>query len=101
MLKLERALVSRLVCRFRSRAVVELENLALVATHNSVCSVNIGVLRRPPYRGCHAYDPVRNGFSGLLPVSASSLSGTGGARSQTSGGRSPSAADRPSEAWSR
>ena len=29
MLKLERALVSRLVCRFRSRAVVELENLAL------------------------------------------------------------------------
>src|ERR1700685_267245 len=29
MLKLERALVSRLVCRFRSRTVVELENLAL------------------------------------------------------------------------
>src|ERR1700691_3750764 len=29
MLKLERAPVSRLVCRFRSRAVVELENLAL------------------------------------------------------------------------
>ena len=29
MLKLERLIVSRLVCRFRSRAVVELENLAL------------------------------------------------------------------------
>ena len=29
MLKLERSIVSRLVCRFRSRAVVELENLAL------------------------------------------------------------------------
>lgn len=28
-LKLERLIVSRLVCRFRSRAVVELENLAL------------------------------------------------------------------------
>src|ERR1035441_1472436 len=27
--KLERSIVSRLVCRFRSRAVVELENLAL------------------------------------------------------------------------
>jgi hypothetical protein len=29
MLKLVRSIVSRLVCRFRSRAVVELENLAL------------------------------------------------------------------------
>jgi putative transposase len=29
MLKLERSIVSRLVCRFRGRAVVELENLAL------------------------------------------------------------------------
>jgi hypothetical protein len=29
MLKLERSIVSRLVCRFRSRAVVELENIAL------------------------------------------------------------------------
>ena len=29
MLKLERSIISRLVCRFRSRAVVELENLAL------------------------------------------------------------------------
>src|SRR5271168_3366715 len=29
MLKLERSIVSRLVCRFRSRAAVELENLAL------------------------------------------------------------------------
>jgi hypothetical protein len=73
----------------------------LVATHDSVCSVNIGVLRRPPYCGRHAYDPVCNGFSGLLPVSASSLAGTGVARSQTSGGRSPSAATGPSEAWSR
>ena len=43
----------------------------VVATHNSVCSENIGVLRRPPYRGRHASDPVGNGFSGLLPVSAS------------------------------
>ena len=53
------------------------KNLALpVATHNSVCSVNSGVLRRPPYRGRHAYDPVGNGFSGLLPVSASGFLGT-------------------------
>ena len=73
----------------------------VVATHNSVCSENIGVLRRPPYRGRHASDPVGNGFSGLLPVSASGLSGTGGPGSQTSGGRSPSAAARPSVAWSR
>src|ERR1017187_409503 len=29
MLKFERSIVSRLVCRFRSRAAVELENLAL------------------------------------------------------------------------
>jgi len=43
----------------------------VVATHNSVCSENIGVLRRPPYRGRHASDPVGNGFFGLLPVSAS------------------------------
>ena|SRR5208282_1611004 len=57
-----------------------------VAAHNSVCPKNIGVLRRPFYRGQHAYDPVRNAFSGLLPVSASGLSGTGGAGSQTSGG---------------
>ena len=76
-------------------------SLAPVATHNSVCSVNIGVLRRPFYRGRHAYDPVRNGLSGFLPVSASGLAGTGGAGSQTSGGRSPSAAARPGVASSR
>src|SRR5271154_5753811 len=72
-----------------------------VTTHNSVCSINIGVLRRPFYRSRHAHDSVRDGFAGLLPVSASSLSGTGGARSQTSGGRSPSAAAPPSVASSR
>src|SRR5271154_553471 len=72
----------------------------VVTTHNSVCSVNIGVLRRPFYRSRHAHDSVRDGFVGLLPVSASSLSGTGGAGSETSGGRSPSAAARPSVAWS-
>src|SRR5271167_1848756 len=49
----------------------------------------------------HAYDPVRNGLSGFLPVSASGLSGTGGAGSQASGGRSPAAAARPSVASSR
>ncbi len=47
----------------------------VVATHNSVCSVNIGVLRRPFYRGWHANDPVRDSFSGLLSVSASGLLG--------------------------
>ena len=71
-----------------------------VAAHNSVCSKNIGVLRRPPYRGRHPYDPVRNGFSGLLPVSASGLSGTGGVGPQASVDRPPSAAARPSVAWS-
>src|SRR5208282_2386411 len=75
--------------------------LKVVATHNSVCSVNIGVLRRLFYRGRHAYDAVRDGFAGLLPVSASRLSGTGGTRSQASGGRSPSTAARPSVASSR
>src|SRR5260370_27282066 len=72
-----------------------------VTTHNSVCSVNIGVLRRPFYRSRHAHDSVRDDFAGLLPVSASSFSGTGGARSQTSGGRSPSAAAPPIVASSR
>jgi hypothetical protein len=70
----------------------------VVATHNSVYGENFGVLRRTPYRGRHAYDPVGNGFSDLLPVSASGLSGTGGSGSATSGGRSPSAAARPSVA---
>lgn len=78
-----------------------LYEMMAVAAHNSVCSLNIGVLRRPSNRGRHAYDPVRNGFSSLLPVSASGLSGTGGAGSETSGGCSPSAEARPSVAWSR
>src|SRR5208282_537620 len=34
------------------------EECGLVAAHNSVCSENIGVLRRPFYGGRHAYDPV-------------------------------------------
>jgi hypothetical protein len=47
-----------------------------VAAHNAICEVNIGVLSRPPYRCRHAFDSVRDGFGGLLPVSASSLLGT-------------------------
>jgi len=47
-----------------------------VAAHNSVWPENIGVLRRPFYRGRHVYNPVRDSFSGLLPVSASGLLGT-------------------------
>ena len=72
-----------------------------VAAHNSVCCVNIGILCRPPYRGRDAYDPIRDRFSGLLPVSSSGLSGTGGVGSETSGGCSPPAAARSSVAWSR
>ena len=59
-----------------------------VPAHNSVCPENIGVLGRPFYHGRHANDPFRDHFSGLLPVSASGLSGTGGAGPQASGGRS-------------
>ena len=49
---------------------------AAVAAHNAVWRVKIGVLRRSFYRGRNAYDPVGNGFSGLLQVSASGLLGT-------------------------
>jgi hypothetical protein len=47
-----------------------------VAAHNVICEENIGVLSRPPYRCRHAFDSVRDGFVGLLPVSASCLPGT-------------------------
>jgi hypothetical protein len=54
------------------RKLLNISGLFRLATRNSVCSVNIGVLRRPPYRGRYAYDPPQ-WFSGLLPVSAEPL----------------------------
>ncbi len=89
------------ICATGSLVLCSPTGSRLVPAHNSVCAENIGVLRRPFYLGRHVYNPVRDSFSGLLPVSTSGLSGTGGAGSQTSGRRSPSAAARPDVALSR
>ena len=80
---------------------IDVNKVQLVSLLIMLCSAySLVFLHHPPYGGRHAHDPVCNGLSGLLQVSASRLPGTGGARPQTSVGCSPSAAARPSVAWS-